>query len=340
MKTDFVGRENELNTLKDLWEKAKSGHPQVFNCIADTGVGKTRLIQAFYEWLSTDPSQGDGVAQAGYWPDDLGTGRQRVVNPGLDRFKEFDLEHRAIPWLWWGMYWTDTVNDVRNALLESSLYLELHLELLEINRARDRSAIRTLLEVGADELVDNAVGAIGHAADVVGLGFVTKVPTLISALKRNIEKSREAKKGAGESQKKHVDGLSDELLLRLKQHFKKTKGAIPMVLFLDDVHFATDVSRDEVTLTFLSHLLHQAQVFGWPLLVIATHWKAPWQSHLQETVGDALPWRRLMTALETEHPNPEAAPPPNRGSPCFSQESGYRRVASGRALEPAGFECG
>lgn len=42
----FFGRADELSLLKQYWEYAGNGQPQVVNIIADTGVGKTRLVSS------------------------------------------------------------------------------------------------------------------------------------------------------------------------------------------------------------------------------------------------------------------------------------------------------
>ena len=51
--TPFVGRAAELATLRQAWRHVEAGKPQFLIWTADTGLGKTRLVQAFYEWLST-----------------------------------------------------------------------------------------------------------------------------------------------------------------------------------------------------------------------------------------------------------------------------------------------
>ncbi len=304
MANHFFGRDQELKALQSIWKQARDCKPQVVNYIADTGVGKTRLIQAFYEWLSTDPEQGDGQEGAGYWPDDLGTGRQRVVNPSLDRFKQFDLANRRIPWLWWGMYWTDAKNDVRTAFVETSSYLKVHLEVLEVNRSRDKHVLETLRDVAADQfqdvLKDGLKGIAGTAVPIIGSGVVDlgfALTKLVKTLVTNSNRSKEVQLGSAAGQESKLEALSNELLDRLKKHFDDSKRKVPMVLFLDDIHFATDVSQDDKTLQFLDSLLRQASLFQWPLLVITTHWKAPWQAHLHATMENAKPWRRIEEAL-------------------------------------------
>ena len=52
---------------------------------------------------------------------------------------------------------------------------------------------------------------------------------------------------------------------------------VPVILFLDDAQWA-----DAVTLRFVRKLLTAALAERWPLLVLATHWEAEWQTNLYE----------------------------------------------------------
>jgi len=147
----FVGRNTALEAIQQSWMQAREAHPQVVNVIADTGIGKTRLVQAFYEWLSTSPDQGDAAGSQGYWPDDLGDGRQRVVYPPLERFEVFDLKQNSILWLWWGMFWMDSEGENECALSRFHSNLEAHLQMPELERKFKASSCSAFNEVMADE---------------------------------------------------------------------------------------------------------------------------------------------------------------------------------------------
>ena len=69
---NFFGRENELATLRQLWDQATTkdaanGGPRMAMILAETGYGKTRLIQALYQQLTNDPLW--DPAEVNYWPD-------------------------------------------------------------------------------------------------------------------------------------------------------------------------------------------------------------------------------------------------------------------------------
>ena len=100
--SEFVGRETDLQHLVDAWKKAKEGQPQFEVILADSGFGKTRLIQEFYTWLSQNE---DPKGIEGYWPDYLGkNGKSLEINPDFSEYKR----KGKIPWLWWGLRWHDT----------------------------------------------------------------------------------------------------------------------------------------------------------------------------------------------------------------------------------------
>ena len=294
----FFGRREELGALLTAWKQAKTGKPQVVTLIADTGVGKTRLVQALYEHLVAQQAQQADAAD--YWPPDLGIGRQRVVNPSLDRFGEFELKASQIPWLWWGMYWTDDPNDVTNGLNETCDYLRAHLGMLQLNDQCDKSAIKTALGMTTDFAIGlaSAIPVVGQFA--VGLASVAKLSNI---LRENHQKRQQMSAGHRDGQNRQFDDLIDELMLNLEKQFASTKG-VPMVVFLDDVHFATDTSRDEKTLQFLDRLLRTAATKAWPLLVVATHWKAPWQSHRETNpLSESKPWRTILTDIAGSLPD-------------------------------------
>jgi tetratricopeptide (TPR) repeat protein len=53
--TPFVGREDELRTLTNRWERALEGEGQVALIIGEAGIGKSRLVQRFHETIAGRP---------------------------------------------------------------------------------------------------------------------------------------------------------------------------------------------------------------------------------------------------------------------------------------------
>src|SRR6185369_14995451 len=53
--TRFVGRDMELGTLVDRWERAQDGEGQNVVVLAEAGVGKSRLVYQLHEHLASVP---------------------------------------------------------------------------------------------------------------------------------------------------------------------------------------------------------------------------------------------------------------------------------------------
>src|ERR1700694_1106823 len=53
--TSFVGREDELRSLMNRWERALDGEGQVALIIGEAGIGKSRLLQRFREQITGTP---------------------------------------------------------------------------------------------------------------------------------------------------------------------------------------------------------------------------------------------------------------------------------------------
>ncbi len=99
----FIGRDNELLWLRRLWTETKSGEPRFCVLRGESGFGKTKIIQKFYSELSRssldDPNH--------YWPDTLHKEHNNLrVNPRNNDFSDTN----KIPWLWWGLRWTNPDN--------------------------------------------------------------------------------------------------------------------------------------------------------------------------------------------------------------------------------------
>ena len=88
---EFFGRKQELAWLRGLWNdctaRDKAGAftngPRMAFIIAETGIGKSRLVQALYQQLTTDEHWDPN--HINYWPDAFqAPGEQIRVNPNHD----------------------------------------------------------------------------------------------------------------------------------------------------------------------------------------------------------------------------------------------------------------
>ena len=91
----FEGRDSELSQLRNMWTKAKTGEPQLALILGETGLGKTRLVQELFAYLSKDETEDP----EGYWPAALKQGKDLAYNAP----HELINPEKTMPWLWWGL---------------------------------------------------------------------------------------------------------------------------------------------------------------------------------------------------------------------------------------------
>jgi class 3 adenylate cyclase len=75
--TEFVGRQNEMQQIAAMWEKAKTGHGQVVEIFGEAGIGKSRVINQAQRALC-DPSQ---IAKYSCSPHHTGT----ALHPAIEQ---------------------------------------------------------------------------------------------------------------------------------------------------------------------------------------------------------------------------------------------------------------
>jgi class 3 adenylate cyclase/tetratricopeptide (TPR) repeat protein len=65
--TPFVGREDELRTLTNRWQRALEGDGQVALIIGEAGIGKSRLLQRFHEQIADTPHTWIGAGAGAFF---------------------------------------------------------------------------------------------------------------------------------------------------------------------------------------------------------------------------------------------------------------------------------
>lgn len=262
MVIPFVGREREVLQLREHFDAACARHqdgdqgPRFVLLAAESGVGKSRLVQQLYHQLTTDPHW--DPPEVDYWPDAFGgSGEEVRVNPDLQG------HDRGGParFLWLGVSWS--APGERKAASDRSLtalkdVLELHIKI------RDRyysslSPLKSLAEEGLTELAESVVPGVGVARRAVGVA---------RKLWGNIKQRDRSFDEESESQSLDVT----QLLISGFQRVLEGQDSIPVVLWLDDAHWI-----DEQSAKFLQRLWQVSCERRWPLLVVATHWEREWR---------------------------------------------------------------
>jgi len=278
----FVGRGSELSRLQEAYKQAASGKTKVVSIVAERGLGKTRLVQKFYQWLAS--SRGGG-----YWPEQLD---HRRIDPN---FLACGPQEQPIPYFWWGLRFEDP--EARYQFSDSALSsgrsaFEAHFGAY-IQTIEDKEfALAILKDLGVDvgtsaggatmaALTEAASGATGP------LGPLFKA-ILIAAKKiyERHEERRDLKKPGSRPAALHQHDhkkLVETILAAFHQMARhppaKSITSIPLIVVLDDAQW---LAHDADTADFVSALLarvrkdEQEGKGSWPLLVLMTSWAKEW----------------------------------------------------------------
>ncbi|MDB4736561.1 AAA family ATPase, partial [Planctomycetota bacterium] len=269
MSRPFFGRENELQQLRVAFEAAagrqenNQAGPQMVAILAESGHGKSRLVQQLYLQLTTDPHWDPD--EWNYWPDAFGdVGSQLNVNPSF----EGHTPQGPPKFLWLGVRWqpTDQRNlDARSALPDLRSQVGVHLDLLERHQPLFQQALnRATTTLRKESLGEAAEAAFDAVLEELPLGgYLLRSARAVSNLATRSSAAHDVRE-------EHSNSLSEELMDCFRSVLSG-RGSTPLVLWLDDAQWADQETRD-----WLGVLWTQAQRQGWPLLVILTHWEREW----------------------------------------------------------------
>ncbi|MBD8876195.1 hypothetical protein [Roseibium polysiphoniae] len=256
----FCGRLKELQLLKDSWHRLKndpSYHPEVHVLTAESGLGKTRIVQEFYNWLSINA---EGTGKNGYWPDALGkSGRSLEVSPAPNLCNSAN----EISYLWLGVRCLDTGqhNSIRDgeALQTEMQAFQCHLNSFVEQAGKRRNHFNKGVATGLDV-----------AAQLAGALPVVGTPIGVAKTALDIYQRYFGSEG-GVPPEPHEIALA-----AIRIVFEQTKKhRLPLILVLDDIQF----SQGEWSLSRLTRqLVAEAGQNHWPLMVIATSWQKEWAS--------------------------------------------------------------
>ena len=301
----FVGRESELAALKGIWSKAKTGEPQLAVILAESGFGKTRLAQEFYNWLSVTD---DPAGVPGYWPDTLAKrGRNLEVNPDPETC---GLNDGDPPYIWWGMRISDPMGYGRNISAANAVGLGVHalrphLATLEAaiegtNRRENRNRV-IAMEAGA-----SLISSIPVFGTIVGLGIAgAKIGQAIYDDVSGRMEDQSTDRLPGAAGNRDMQDLTEQIIRILRVvAFNPPKGLAkrPIVILIDDAQWS---DRDPSVTDFCSRLMRQASREGWPLMLLVTSWFHEWHTGSSALESDAIQptANHLKTVMEDMNPD-------------------------------------
>lgn len=254
----FVGRNDELRLLHATWRNTQTYNtPHVVVLVAETGVGKSRIIKEFYRELIRE----HGINDDAFWPDSF-TSDEKWVNP---EFPEHHKPQKPPKFLWLGTAWDNPGKQRDN----DTTLINLKQQLEKITQHISKVIPANLLGAMKDDFVHIAKSLVTEQLEnvVVDVVIGSFVPHY-QLLKKAFLEAKETQKVLGFNDS--TTTLDEELLMLFTKWFSH-RPYIPLILWLDDVHW---INKESVL--FFSKLMHNAQQKGWPVLCIATCWPKEW----------------------------------------------------------------
>lgn len=280
MAHGFYGRESELAWLRSQFETvAAGGGPRLAVVVAESGTGKSRLVQQLYLQLTADPHW--DPPEVDYWPDAFrSAGDTLRVTPVMDGH-----EPKGPPrFIWMGGRWTPTTErnatDRRSVLPEVQEAIMDHVRLLDRHRSVWSVATKRVASAVPSTVLEESLGAV-----VPMSGLLTK---LVLGSAEMMKERLQGPRTVGESQDISMAREVKEVLDCLKEILEGGRR-VPAVLWLDDAQWMDPETED-----LLEEVWERGRQKQWPLLVVATHWEREWRQAVQERSGlgrwAAEPW--------------------------------------------------
>jgi AAA ATPase domain len=270
----FHGREKEFAWLRGMFDavatKGADGKftgPRMAVIVAESGIGKSRLVQELYIRLTNDP-QWD-PPEVDYWPEAFGDGG---VNLRAVPDMKGHIPKGPPRFAWLGARWQSP--EERNALARRSVLPEVrssvmvHAEILKSHGSAWADAASRV----SDSLRKDGVGdALEVLAEVAGVPFFGLLSKLAMGAKDLAADRLAGPKSFEKVEQEEIKSEVDEVLECMRL-LLNGGSAVPTVLWLDDAQWI-----DEESQVFLHRLWKEAERRKWPLLVVATHWEREWR---------------------------------------------------------------
>lgn len=270
MSQGFFGRRLEIESLLTTFREVGnrraadgSDGPRMTFVLAESGVGKSRLVQELYIRLTEDPAW--DPPEIDYWPPAFGDGG---VNLAVIPSMKGHVPKGPPRFAWLGARWQSPLE--RNALERRSVLPDLrssvtvHAEVLRSHGSAWSDAVARAVATARQE-------ATGVVIDVVGIPFFGLLSSVATNVKDFAAERLAGPKRFEDLEADDIRGEVDEVLECMKL-LMDGKGAVPTVLWLDDAQWI-----DPESLEFVRRLWAEAERRRWPLFIIVTHWEREWR---------------------------------------------------------------
>jgi exonuclease VII small subunit len=234
--------------------------------LAESGIGKSRLVQALYQQLTVDGAW--DPPEVDYWPDAFNDqGMQLRVTPDMTGHVAKGPPRFA----WLGARWQPSdvrnVSDRRTVLPELRHSMATHAEILKRHGSSWQDATGRIREAISREGLGETLGQVADAAVPFG-GLLMKIAkNAANFAKDRLSDPRSFEQAEDVSNKTLVDEVCECL-----HSLVDGAGGLPTVLWLDDAQWI-----DAETLEFVRRIWLTAQRRQWPLLLVVTHWEREWR---------------------------------------------------------------
>lgn len=279
MQIPFLGRHSETATLLDAFAgltNDSANAARVVSIVAPSGMGKSRLMQEFYQRLTVD-SHWD-PASFNYWPDAFQTPAQQVyVTPDM----RGHVPNGPARFLWLATRWHDPTQHnllERDALVPLRDQLVMHAAICRNFESRWSRSLRNIV----NEIAPSSVASDLTFEAVSTYLFEGVIPfsgILLEFFRPAIDPWTNKPSGIPQDVQRQIVHDTRVALLDAFRTIQRQKVKVPLIVWLDDAHWMDADDR-----LFVRDLHTLAAAARWPLLIVGTFWPQQWAALPEDSI--------------------------------------------------------